>query len=59
VRIGSLVVDSTFYHEFKSRFPLKVSDIDKLTTYEKLLLEEMRREALVILHAGKEYRLVS
>jgi predicted transcriptional regulator len=58
VRIGSLVADPQFYHEFKSKFPIKLADLDKLSEYEKLLLEEMRKEALVVLHAGKEYRLL-
>lgn len=58
VRIGSLVVDSQFYNEFKSKFPIKLSDLDKLTLHERTLLEEMRKEALVILHAGREYRLI-
>jgi len=58
VRVGSLVVDASIYQEFKSRFPIKTSDIDKLNPLERQLLEEMRREAIVILHAGKEYRLV-
>jgi predicted transcriptional regulator len=58
VRVGSLVVDAQFYSEFKSKFPIKVSDLDKLTSHERVLLEEMRKEALVILHAGREYRLI-
>ncbi|MEM4717294.1 MAG: winged helix-turn-helix domain-containing protein [Desulfurococcaceae archaeon] len=58
IRIGSLVVDSSFYFGFKNKFPLKLVDIDNLTTYEKQLLEEMRKEALVVFHAGREFRLV-
>ncbi|MEM4487281.1 MAG: hypothetical protein QXK88_00525 [Desulfurococcaceae archaeon] len=58
LRIGSLVVDMGFYSDFKSRFPIKVADVDKLSQYHRVLLEEMRKEALVILHGGKEYRLV-
>lgn len=58
VRVGSLVVDSQFYSEFRSKFPIKISDLDKLAPHERALLEEMRKEALVILHAGREYRLV-
>ncbi|MEM4489560.1 MAG: winged helix-turn-helix transcriptional regulator [Desulfurococcaceae archaeon] len=57
-KIGSLVVDFAFYTSFKSKFPIKIADIDKLDQYEKLLLEEMRREALVVLHAGREYKLI-
>lgn len=58
VRMGSLLVDLSFYEEFKSKFPIKLVDMEKLSQHEKLLLEEMRREAMVILHAGKEYKLV-
>lgn len=58
VRIGSLIVDKEFYNLFRSRFPIKTTDLDRLTAYERVLLEEMRKEALVVLHSGKEYRLV-
>lgn len=58
VRVGSLVVDAEFYNSFKSKFPIKLVDLEKLSAHEKQLLEEMRKEALVVLHAGKEYRLV-
>jgi len=57
-RIGALVVDSEFYREFKAKFPIKIQDADKLTHHEKILLDEMRREAMVVLFAGREYRLV-
>lgn len=59
IKIGSLVVDHSFYSDFKNKFPIKLADIDKLNTYEKQLLEEMRKEALVVFHAGREYRLVA
>ncbi|MEM4751609.1 MAG: winged helix-turn-helix transcriptional regulator [Desulfurococcaceae archaeon] len=58
IRIGSLVVNTEFYAHFKSRFPIKLSDVEKLSPHEKILLEEMRKEALIVLHAGKEYRMV-
>lgn len=58
VRIGKLIVERSFYDQFKKKFPLKTSDIEKLSDTEKILLEEMRREALVILYAGRELRLV-
>jgi Mn-dependent DtxR family transcriptional regulator len=57
-RIGMIVVDAVFYSEFKSKFPIRVQDEDKLSHYEKILLDEMRREAMVVLFAGREYRLV-
>lgn len=58
VRVGSLIVDEAFYREFRSRFPIKVSDIEKMAPHEKALLEEMRREGIVVLHAGREYKLI-
>lgn len=57
-KIGTLIVDSEFYKEFKAKFPIKIQDIDKLSHHEKILLDEMRREAMVVLFAGREYRLV-
>jgi len=57
-KVGALVVDSEFYKEFKAKFPIKIQDVDKLSHHEKILLDEMRREAIVVLFAGKEYRLV-
>lgn len=58
VQVGSLIVEASFYEAFKSKFPLKISDSNTLSPMEKILLEEMRKEGLVIVHAGKEYRLV-
>ncbi len=57
-KIGALVVDSEFYGEFKAKFPIKIQEADKLSHHEKILLDEMRREAMVVLFAGKEYRLL-
>ncbi|ADI31753.1 winged helix-turn-helix domain-containing protein [Staphylothermus hellenicus] len=56
--IGSLIVDSEFYKEFKKRFPITISEAERLPPMEKKLLEEMNREAIVIIHAGKYYKLV-
>ncbi len=58
VVVGSLVVDSEFYEEFKKRFPMSIRDAEKLPYMEKRLLEEMNREAIVIIRAGKYYDLV-
>ncbi|MEM1627675.1 MAG: winged helix-turn-helix domain-containing protein [Desulfurococcaceae archaeon] len=58
VKIGSLVVDAEFYKEFRSKFPIRTAELDKLTHFEKILLEELRKEAMVVLHAGREYRFV-
>ncbi len=58
IPIGSLVVDSDYYNEFISRFPLSRKEADKLSEQEKILLEELKKEGRVYLYAGKEYRLV-
>lgn len=58
VRVGSLVVDRGFLEAFERKFPIKLEEVDALDPMERALLEEMRREALVILHSGREYRLV-
>lgn len=57
-RVGVLLVDSEFYREFRAKFPIKIQDVDKLSHHERVLLDEMRREAMVVLFAGREYRLV-
>jgi len=56
--IGSIVVDKKIYDEFIKRFPIPVEEESKLSPYEQMLLQEMKKEAYVILHAGREYRLV-
>ncbi len=56
--IGSLVVDSDYYNEFISRFPISRKDAEKLSDQEKLLLEQLKNEGKIYLYAGKEYRLV-
>ncbi|WP_440059309.1 winged helix-turn-helix transcriptional regulator [Thermogladius sp. 4427co] len=58
IQIGNLVVEKTFLVEFLKKFPLPVDKIDKLSPAEKAIFEELRREALIILHGGREYRLV-
>lgn len=58
IPIGSLVVDSDYYNEFISRFPLSRREADKLSEQEKILLEELKKEGRIYLYAGKEYRLV-
>ncbi len=56
--VGRLAVDKKYYEEFIKKFPLSVREAEKLSPLEKTLLEEMKRDARVILYAGKEYRLV-
>ncbi|WP_428726514.1 winged helix-turn-helix transcriptional regulator [Thermogladius sp.] len=58
VQVGNLVVDRRFLAEFSKKFPLSVEDVERLDPVERALFEELRREALVILHSGREYRLV-
>ena len=56
--VGRLAVDKKYYEEFIKKFPLPIREAEKLSPLEKTLLEEMKRDARVILYAGKEYRLV-
>ncbi len=56
--VGRLAVDKKYYEEFIKKFPLSIREAEKLPPLEKTLLEEMKRDARVILYAGKEYRLV-
>lgn len=57
--IGSIVVDREFYENFVKKFPIDISEIGKLSELEKILLDEMIKDARVIIHSGKQYRLVS
>jgi len=57
--IGSLAVDSSYYKEFRKKFPLSIKDAEKLPPMEQKLLEEMKRDARVIIHGGKYYKLIS
>lgn len=59
VIIGSLAVDSSYYKEFRKKFPISVKDAEKLPPMEQMLLEEMKRDARVIIHGGKYYKLIS
>lgn len=58
VIVGRYVVDPEFLERFKRRFPLPVTMAKKLSSGERLLLDELMREGRVYLHAGREYRLV-
>ncbi len=57
--IGSLAVDSDYYKEFRKKFPLSIKEAEKLPPMEQRLLEEMKRDARVIIHGGKYYKLIS
>lgn len=57
--IGSLIVERSFYESFKKKFPIDISEADKLSEVEKILLNEMIRDARVIIHAGKQYKLLT
>lgn len=58
VFLGGLIVGKDFYDEFRSRFPVPVGEVSRLSREEKMLLEAMVSEGLAYLHAGREYRLV-
>ncbi len=58
ILIGSLVVSPEFLNTFKKKFPLKVSEVGRLTQPEKELLDIMIREGIVYLHGGREYRII-
>lgn len=58
VIVGSLAVDRTFYEDFKKKFPIPIGDKDKLSELEQVLLEEMIRDARVIISGGRQYKLI-
>lgn len=58
VLIGSLAVDKDFYEEFRKKFPMPVEDKEKLSEYEQALLEEMIKDARVIVSGGRIYKLI-
>ncbi len=58
VVVGDLLVSPEFLKKFKSKFPLKVSEVRKLKQEERELLNAMIKEGLIYLHGGREYRLV-
>jgi len=58
VVISSLVVDAEFFDNFVSKFPLNISELGKLSSKERMLLEEMVRAGYAYLYGGKEYRVI-
>jgi len=56
--IDSIVVDLDFYNDFKKKFPIPVNEVNKLSILEKTLLDAMIKDARVIKHAGKYYKLI-
>ncbi|MEM1662203.1 MAG: winged helix-turn-helix transcriptional regulator [Desulfurococcaceae archaeon] len=56
--IGSLAVDREFYEEFRKKFPIPIDEKNRLSEYEQILLEEMIRDARVIVSGGKFYKLI-
>ncbi len=58
IEVNTVVVDREFYDEFIKKFPITVKDAEKLPPLEKKLLDEMKKDARVILKAGKRYELV-
>ncbi len=58
IEINTIVVDREFYDEFTKKFPLSIKEAEKLPPLERKLLEEMKKDARVILKAGKYYELI-
>ncbi len=58
VLVSNYLVLKEFFDELKRKFPIRVSDVKKLSNEEKLLLDAMVRDGLVYLHGGREYRLI-
>ena len=58
VQIGSLIVERDFLVDFMKKFPIPVDKVEELQPMEKAVFDELRREALIILHGGKEYKIV-
>ncbi|MEM1622750.1 MAG: helix-turn-helix domain-containing protein [Sulfolobales archaeon] len=59
VVVSDLAVDSEFYKNFSSKFPIKKLEVSKLSYEEKELMNAMIKEGIVYLHCGREYRLTS
>lgn len=57
VVIDELVVSLEFFKTFKSKLPIKVSEVDRLSSEERRLLEALVKAGYVYLHSGVEYRL--
>lgn len=58
VVVGDLVVCPDFLNSFKSKFPIKVSDINSLSDEEVKLLEALVKANQVYLFSGIEYRIL-
>jgi predicted transcriptional regulator len=58
VQVGSLLVERNFLVDFIKKFPIPVDKVEELQPMEKAVFNELRREALIILHGGKEYKIV-
>ncbi|MEM4550429.1 MAG: hypothetical protein QXG82_03220, partial [Sulfolobales archaeon] len=59
VVVSDLAVDSEFYKNFSSKFPIKKLEVSKLSYEERELMNAMIKEGIVYLHCGREYRLTS
>ena len=58
IPLGDVIASPRFLSEFKKKFPLKVSDVKKLSPGERDLLDAMIRDGMVYLYGGREYRLI-
>ncbi len=55
--IDELVVSLKFLNKFKSKLPIKVGEVDKLSSEERRLLDALIKAGHVYLYSGVEYRL--
>ncbi len=58
IPVGNYLVSPGFLDNFKKKFPLSVSEIEKMSPEERALLDSLIKEGLVYLHAGREYRVI-
>jgi len=58
IPVGNYLVSPEFLDNFKKKFPLSVSEIEKMSPEERGLLDSLIKEGLVYLHAGREYRII-
>ncbi|RLG85935.1 MAG: hypothetical protein DRO18_05085 [Thermoprotei archaeon] len=58
IPISNYVVLKEFYDEMKRKFPIKITDVGKLSREERLVLDALIKEGMVYLHGGREYRLI-
>jgi len=58
IPVGNYLVNPELLDKFKKKFPLSISEVEKLSPEERGLLDSLIKEGLVYLHAGREYRII-